>query len=249
MSSDNLHFVPDPSWDAANIDVSLIDVSRWEGRQKYVKVLTNILTKKECDDLIRYSEAKGYELAKVNIGYKEVVMTDVRNNDRSIIDSPITTEFIWQRLLHVCGDDPNLLRAQFAFEGESTLHAVGLNERMRFLRYDPGTYFAPHGDGYYERGREAGEREGERSYVTFQLYLNDGFEGGATRISDFSDEEDGFDVVPQAGSVLLFQHNVFHEGSKLINGRKYAIRSDVMYTEFGPGHEYSIKPITTQSRN
>ena len=28
---------------------------------------------------------------------------------------------------------------------------AGLNERLRFLRYDPGEYFAPHMDGHYSR--------------------------------------------------------------------------------------------------
>jgi len=32
------------------------------------------------------------------------------------------------------------------------------------------------------------------------------------------------------GSVLIFEHPILHEGSKLISGRKYAIRTDVMYS-------------------
>lgn len=32
------------------------------------------------------------------------------------------------------------------------------------------------------------------------------------------------------GSVLVFQHNIFHEGSVLVKGRKYAMRTDVMFT-------------------
>ena len=37
-------------------------------------------------------------------------------------------------------------------------------------------------------------------------------------------------VVPEPGKVLIFQHNVFHEGSLLISGCKYAMRTDIMYT-------------------
>ena len=36
-------------------------------------------------------------------------------------------------------------------------------------------------------------------------------------------------VVPRAGRVLVFQHNILHEGSTLISGTKYAMRTDVMY--------------------
>ena len=79
--------------------------------------------------------------------------------------------------------------------------------------------------------------------MTFQLYLNEGFEGGATRLFSIANEDVYFDVIPRAGSVLLFQHNMYHEGSLLIEGRKYALRSDVMYTEKGEGHEYATNPV------
>jgi hypothetical protein len=242
-NSDALAFTPDSEWNSANVEISTIDVSKWERSSKYVKVLSNVLTKKECADIIQLSEANGYEPAKVNMGYKEVLMPDVRNNDRCIIDSPITMEFIWQRLVTLCGDDMNLLQGAFTGEEAGGLHAVGLNERMRLLRYDPGTYFAPHNDGCYQRRRDAGERAGEYSLVTFQLYLNEGFEGGATKLLNCGDENEGFDVVPETGSVLLFQHNVYHEGSVLVHGRKYALRTDVMYTTKGPGHDYATNPI------
>ena len=37
-------------------------------------------------------------------------------------------------------------------------------------------------------------------------------------------------VKPKQGSVLVFQHDIFHEGSKLLDGTKYLIRADVMYS-------------------
>jgi len=236
---DTLAFNPDPAWDAGKVQVTTVDVSQWEEESnKYAKVLTNILTQQECNEMIERSENKGYEQALLNTGRGEVLMSDVRNNDRCIIDSPQTMEFIWQRVLSACKDDEILLRA--AFTGKK-LHAVGLNERMRLLRYDPGAFFAPHGDGSFYR--QNGDKRGECSYVTFQLYLNEGFEGGATRIFSIANEDVYFDVIPRAGSVLLFQHNMYHEGSLLIKGRKYALRSDVMYTEKGEGHEYATNPV------
>jgi predicted 2-oxoglutarate/Fe(II)-dependent dioxygenase YbiX len=110
----------------------------------------------------------------------------------------------------------------------TTWRAVGFNERLRFLRYDPGTYFAPHMDGSYERDDPSHPKYGEKSLVTAQIYLNQGFEGGATRMMG-RNLSDGYDVVPRTGSVLVFQHDIFHEGSVLIAGRKYTIRTDVMY--------------------
>ena len=219
-----MRFTPDPEWTANNVEVTKIDVSKWELSDKYVRVLSNILTKKECVELILHSEDAGYEQAKVNTGKREVLMTDVRNNDRCIIDSPVTMNFVWQRLMLVCGDDANLMRA--SFKNDPRLHAVGLNGRMRILRYVPGTYFTPHCDGRYTQ-------DAVHSCVTFQLYLNEGFEGGSTKLLNSRNRSEGFDVVPATGSVLLFQHDVFHEGALLQQGRKYALRTDVMYATAG----------------
>jgi hypothetical protein len=35
--------------------------------------------------------------------------------------------------------------------------------------------------------------------------------------------------VPKSGSVLVFDHELLHEGALLKEGLKYAIRTDVMY--------------------
>lgn len=76
--------------------------------------------------------------------------------------------------------------------------AIGLNERLRFYRNDPGQKFDWHQDGYYER------ENGERSQYTFRVYLNDGFGGGGTSFRDPHGRLfDPFTVVPKKGSALL----------------------------------------------
>lgn len=108
----------------------------------------------------------------------------------------------------------------------------------------PGDYFAPHRDGSYIRSNEAGsDRANEISYVTCQIYLNEGFDGGATRFMSTTDESIGCDVIPKTGSVLLFQHDMYHEGSILLKGNKYAIRTDVMYSDKENGHLYTYSKI------
>jgi predicted 2-oxoglutarate/Fe(II)-dependent dioxygenase YbiX len=207
--------------------VEEIDVSKWAGPGKFAIVIHNVFTPDECEALIARAEENGFDQALVNVGNgRQVAMTDVRNSDRSIIDDPVFAEELWQRIRHATNDDPRLMQR----EGNKIFNALGLNERLRFLRYDKGNYFASHQDGCYIRGLEAGEeRRGEVSKVTCQLYLNEGFEGGATRFMDWDDSR-GIDVVPRTGSVLLFEHPLLHEGSVLLSGRKYAIRTDVMYT-------------------
>jgi len=95
---------------------------------------------------------------------------------------------------------------------------VGANERFRCYRYDIDQRFAPHYDGAFIRN------DTERSHLTFMVYLNEGFGGGATEFHDF-----GITVVPKTGMALLFQHFLLHEGCFVTSGLKYALRTDVMY--------------------
>ena len=73
---------------------------------------------------------------------------------------------------------------------------------------------------------------GERSELTFMVYLNDDFAGGATRFFHL-DRTLRMSVQPERGSALVFVHRQLHEGSAVDSGRKYVLRTDVMYAE-GP---------------
>ena len=95
---------------------------------------------------------------------------------------------------------------------------VGVNERFRFYRYQPGQRFALHQDGTFARSPD------ERSLLTFLIYLNQDFTGGETAFP-----EQGQCIRPQTGMALLFQHLLLHEGCPVRSGVKYALRSDIMY--------------------
>lgn len=117
---------------------------------------------------------------------------------------------------------------------------VSLNERLRFLRYDPGERFEPHHDGMYVRPDGI-----ERSYITVQLYLNGGFEGGSTTF--LGSLEDRLEVVPMPGRVLVFEHRILHEGSALVKGRKYAVRTDVMYARVENDYQQPEEVVTDEA--
>jgi predicted 2-oxoglutarate/Fe(II)-dependent dioxygenase YbiX len=94
----------------------------------------------------------------------------------------------------------------------------GAERALPRLRYSPGQRFRPHFDGAFQRD------EDERSEITVLVYLNEGCEGGDTAFCDHD-----LRVTPRRGMALLFQHHVLHEGSPVTAGRKYVLRSDVMY--------------------
>lgn len=186
----------------------------WWRKQKWAVVIRDVYTKEECADLVKMAEDLGFEDALVNIGYGEQKKMElIRNNKRVMIDTFEFADHLYQRV------------KDFIPPIWNQRERVSLNERLRFLRYHKGEYFAPHFDGEYRR------KNGERSYITILFYLNDGFEGGNTTFLDMNGKQK-YEVQLSAGMVLLFQHDILHEGSILRDGVKYCLRSDVMYSQY-----------------
>jgi hypothetical protein len=226
-------------------------------KEPFAVVVEDLLSAEECSRLIELADDKGFEAALINVGFgKQVHDPDARKSDRCIIgeartpppplplssitycligvvDSEEITDIFWHRLCAALSDDTRLQSASWSGR---RLEVVGLNERLRFLRYHPGDFFAPHFDGSFVRGKESPpERRGEQSYVTVMIYLNEGCEGGETRFLDLAGKS-SYDFVPRAGAALLFEHGLYHEGALVTAGEKYAIRTDVMYRK-RPNHD------------
>jgi predicted 2-oxoglutarate/Fe(II)-dependent dioxygenase YbiX len=190
--------------------VSRIDPSK----QPIAFMLDHVFSPEECKKLIKLTEssAQGYNAALINVGLgQQKLMQDVRNNDRCMVDDPQFSALLFHRIKTSIPEEMN------------RCVSVSCNERLRFLRYKPGQQFKAHYDGCFVRPDGV-----ERSYITVQLYLNDGFVGGETTFLDVNGRNE-FNVVPKEGSVLIFEHHLLHQGSQLIEGTKYCLRTDIMY--------------------
>jgi hypothetical protein len=178
-------------------------------------VIHNFLSADECRQYIALSESTGYDDAPINSLGGPVMRKDIRNNDRAIIDDVQLALRFWSRLQPLLPE-----RAQFWVP-------IGLNERFRFYRYDPGQQFDWHCDGCYERSPL------EQSAFTFMVYLNGGCAGGATEFNLRSHrgirrDDPIVQVQPEAGKALVFVHHLLHRGAPVADGRKYVMRTDIM---------------------
>lgn len=200
----------------------------------YVFTVTDFLTQEECDRYVQMSEDIGYEDALVTFAEDtgtgnpmtsrtvgETSMPQVRNNQRVMFKSFDIAEFLWDRAIDFVPSE---------HEGRS---AIACNEMVRFYRYDVGQKFNWHQDFPFERDN------GEKSFWTLMIYLSEGCEGGETSFEDSYSEEsfDDFQVVPRKGMALFFDHSVHHKGEPVLAGRKYVLRTDVMYSS-EDGEEY-----------
>ncbi len=191
-------------------------------RAPLVRVVDHVCDAAMCEALVARIEALGPSFAPITTGQGFVNRPDIRNNDRVMFDDAALAKDLFERLSpHLPqtrhGALPNYSPRRPPGEG-ALWRAVGLNERFRGYRYAPGQRFAPHHDGAFVR--EAHERSG----VTVLLYLNEVTGGGETNILQW-----GVTYAPARGAVLLFDHNLLHEGAEVTEGHKYVLRTDVMY--------------------
>jgi predicted 2-oxoglutarate/Fe(II)-dependent dioxygenase YbiX len=169
-----------------------------------VFTIANFLSQAECEELIVLAEAHGFEGASVRTQAGPQLMTNVRNNQRAMFNEPVWKERLWARL--ALADLPVL---------DGNAKAVGLPADLRFYKYNTGERFKMHKDGPWTEG-------GLTSRLSFLVYLNHAFTGGRTDFREFV-------IQPVMGMALLFIHDTWHEGEKVVAGTKYVLRSDVLY--------------------
>lgn len=128
-------------------------------------------------------------------------------------------------------------------DGHFNWRAVGINPLMRFIRYKEGGQLVAHYDASYVESHE------RRSLMSLVIYLTSNSSGATRFIRDpqagkpmdqmnFSDwdrvadtNEVLFSNQPQAGSAILFDHRILHDGQPIDQGEedKIIIRTDLMF--------------------
>lgn len=217
------------------------------GREERCVLLHDFLPASECDALIASGEREGFVSA--NPDYPP----SYRDNDRLVIDDAALAGKLFQRLeRHLQGTTGAVPTVS-----EPGWSIRGVNERIRFCRYRPGTQFGAHQDGvHYDASGQ--------SRLTFMVYLNDAeFTGGetvffASRADAMAGRHPVARLRPRKGSLILFDHALWHAGTRVSTGVKYVMRSDLMYARdrsdervgaFEPGHQGYIWSLTALSNS
>lgn len=201
-------------------------------------VVHNVLHTEEADALRAFIEKKldppigdsSKSFIAHGIGRWKLANNPSRKGLIGQVSLPWLQQELWGRV-------KNFIPAEFKDK-----HASGLNKSLRFLKYEPGQFFAPHQDGSQTNG---GKENGswESSLLSLLLYLSDptgaDFNGGTRFISPdcATKNETGhcngacdqcINAPVRKGSVLLFAHSVLHAGT-MSEAEKFIMRTDVMY--------------------
>jgi len=172
---------------------------------KNIFTVNSFLSSKECEEFIAQAEQDGFRSADVDTGKGRSHLTHIRNNERVDWVSEELAEDWWNKLPH------DLLPK---IEGRK---AIGLSPRFRFYRYTPGQKFNMHKDGRQNVS-------GNHTMMTVLVYLNEGYEGGSTKF-----RQDDVEVQAVAGQALIFEHHLWHQGTKVESGSKYVLRTDIIF--------------------
>jgi hypothetical protein len=174
-----------------------------------ILLLHNVFSETECQRIIHNSELCGFETLS------HIYDENYRNNLRVMIDDTLFTNSWYWRM------EPFF---DTMSEFWNTSKFICMNPRLRICKYNRNGIFAPHYDTpvCYD---------GLQSIYTVMAYLNDvpDGQGGATRFfNEIEPSSLPICVKPKKGSVVIFNHNIAHDGEQLRGDEKYIMRSDIM---------------------
>ena len=187
----------------------------------HCSVVDNFLSASECRAAIAQAESMGFGSASPDYP------PSYRNNDRLVLDDTALAEKLFKRLQAIAPGPVSVPECAYS----ENWRVYSVNTRLRFCRYTQNQRFNIHQDGVHHRAPDL------RSMLTFMIYLNDGseFAGGDTLFfASGPRASPGANPVvarvrPKMGSLILFDHGIWHAGETVTAGTKYIMRSDVLF--------------------
>lgn len=179
---------------------------------KLIIEIDQFLSEVECDTLLLHRKHK---FEKAISHYPKYY----RNNNRLEEDNDVLASHLLQKVKLLGIEELKMMKQ--------------LNCKFRFCQYNSGQKFSKHQDGVYFHSNT------EASQLTFLLYLNDSneFDGGETQF--FNSKTDGriiHEVKPTKGKLVIFDHQIWHNGGEVQNGTKYILRSDFIFENKNKSH-------------
>ena len=188
-----------------------------------------VLSAEECAEWIAAAEAAGY--AKSGEDPSKPLFSGGRA--RAMIFDQAKADVIFERIAHLLKPRRhNTAHRNFDFIRPGTVCPAfppsglytpnGMNECLRFSRYDAGGVFDWHVDtGTYID-------EDNVALCSVLIYLNSGYEGGETLVQEAASNT-VHTLKPETGMVLVFYHYLLHKGEQVLSGNKLVCRSEVLY--------------------
>lgn len=183
-------------------------------------VIPSLFSKTECEQFLNADIKNSFQKAISNYP------TYYRNNDRFVMDNDDLANQLFEKVKPYL---PETIEVNSAIQAENGVwYLKELNSRLRFCKYSANQYFHRHLDGIHYRN------DTTQSKLTFMIYLNSAteFKGGRTLFFKTKETTEIWaSYIPKQGDLIVFDHNVWHEGEVLTQGEKFVLRSDILYSK------------------
>lgn len=182
-------------------------------------VIPHFLSAEECQKLIDLCEVESFKTLP------ETSLASHRTNTRILVTNSALATSLYDRV-------ESFLPKEIKYEGEAW-KLFGVNEHLRFCKYEKGQFFDKHIDGHLTFDNSTGELKERQSFFTLMVYLNDVLEGAGGRTRFYS--HDGKQLVvdhvyqPAGGDCMCLDQEKLHDGERLEDGVKYIMRTEVIY--------------------
>ena len=200
--------------------VELCGLKRNELHGEEIFEIERMFQKEEVELIIQMAEREGF----VPSVQRETRECAHRDNGRIQFHSPTLARVFWPRI------------SSFFPQNIDGKRPVGLSDNFRLYKFSKGQRFGMHIDDSVRTST------GESTMYTLLVYLNGGksstfpVKGGETVFYDHDSRPGRATVLlsfpPKAGSALAHihgQHCLLHEGTAVLHGVKYLMRTDVCY--------------------
>lgn len=182
-------------------------------------VIPSLFSTTECEELLNINIKKSFQKAIFNYP------TYYRNNERLLIDNDTLANQLFKKVKPYL---PETIEINSTIKIENGVWKLKeLNNRIRFCKYSANQYFNRHLDGVHYKNNKT------QSKLTFMIYLNSSaeFKGGRTLFFKTKETDEIWaSYIPKKGDLIVFDHNIWHEGEILTQGEKFVLRSDILYS-------------------
>jgi prolyl 4-hydroxylase len=225
---------------------------------------TNILNKDECNKLIVEAELAGFKPSpKSGGGHGQVPSTGARTSQFYVKDNVELATKIWSRVYNAVPINLHNIKPVPYMNSQTRgdeYSPIGINEHMRFYKYDPGQCILKHDDYRMSRFRydiTTDKYYQQMTFLTLLVYLNEEFDNGRTLfwskyangetkghcrfLRDVDTEDADLAINPITGMGLISDHVIQHEGEAPAKGTKYILRTDIL-------HERNVNKINVTDK-